>query len=65
MKGLSARASDKDRIIVWAVPTKLVLQQALELIDDHELADAIPHSICLRKKVFSESDRNRCERSKV
>jgi GTP-binding protein len=56
------RASGKDEVIALVPPIRFTLEQALEFIEDDELAEITPKSIRLRKKYLSENDRKRFER---
>ncbi|MGH8601353.1 MAG: translational GTPase TypA [Gammaproteobacteria bacterium] len=53
------RASGKDETIALVPPIRYTLEQALEFIEDDELAEITPKSIRLRKKFLSENDRKR------
>jgi GTP-binding protein len=53
------RASGKDETIALVPPIRYTLEQALEFIEDDELAEITPKSIRLRKKLLSESERKR------
>ncbi|MFO7704874.1 MAG: translational GTPase TypA [Halopseudomonas sp.] len=53
------RASGKDETIALVPPIRFTLEQALEFIEDDELAEITPKSIRLRKKLLSESERKR------
>ena len=57
------RASGTDENIVLTPAIKLTLEQALEFIDDDELVEVTPQSICLRKKELKEHDRKRTSRA--
>ena len=58
------RASGKDETIALVPPIRFTLEQALEFIEDDELVEVTPLSIRLRKKLLTESDRKRADRSK-
>jgi len=58
------RASGKDETIALVPPIRFSLEQALEFIEDDELVEVTPLSIRLRKKLLTESDRKRADRSK-
>ncbi|MBS7326012.1 MAG: translational GTPase TypA [Thiopseudomonas sp.] len=58
------RASGKDESIALVPPIRFTLEQALEFIEDDELVEVTPLSIRLRKKLLTESDRKRADRSK-
>ena len=58
------RASGKDETVALVPPIRFTLEQALEFIEDDELVEVTPASIRLRKKILTESDRKRAERSK-
>ena len=58
------RASGKDETIALVPPVRFTLEQALEFIEDDELVEVTPVSIRLRKKLLTESDRKRADRSK-
>ncbi|WP_373184403.1 translational GTPase TypA [Halopseudomonas sp.] len=53
------RASGKDETIALVPPIRFTLEQALEFIEDDELAEITPKSIRLRKKLLSENERKR------
>jgi GTP-binding protein len=56
------RAAGSDENIILTPPIRMSLEQALEFIDDDELVEVTPHSIRLRKKILTESDRKRASR---
>ena len=56
------RASGTDENIILTPAIKFSLEQALEFIDDDELAEVTPLSIRLRKKLLTENDRKRFSR---
>lgn len=55
----NVRAAGTDENIVLTPAIKMTLEQALEFIDDDELAEVTPGSIRLRKKFLKESERRR------
>lgn len=57
------RASGKDDAIQLTTPIKLTLEQAIEFIDDDELVEVTPQSIRIRKKLLTETDRKRANRT--
>jgi GTP-binding protein len=57
------RAAGSDENILLTPPTRLTLEQALEFIDDDELAEVTPHHLRLRKKVLREGERRRAARA--
>ena len=57
------RASGTDEAIVLTTPIKMTLEQALEFIDDDELVEVTPQSIRIRKKMLTEMDRKRYNRT--
>ena len=57
------RASGKDETIALVPPLRFTLEQALEFIEDDELAEITPKSIRLRKKLLSENERKRAGKS--
>ncbi|WP_010488582.1 translational GTPase TypA [Pseudomonas sp. S9] len=57
------RASGKDETIALVPPIRYTLEQALEFIEDDELAEITPKSIRLRKKFLLETDRKRASKS--
>jgi GTP-binding protein len=57
------RASGSDKNILLRPPRELTLELALEYIEDDELVEITPSKIRLRKKVLSEENRKRSERS--
>ena len=44
-------------------PVKFTLEQAIEFIDDDELVEVTPESIRIRKKLLTENDRKRANRT--
>ena len=42
---------------------KFSLEQAIEFIDDDELVEVTPESIRIRKKLLTENDRKRANRT--
>ncbi|SDG62003.1 GTP-binding protein [Pseudomonas benzenivorans] len=56
------RASGKDETIALVPPIRYTLEQALEFIEEDELAEITPKSIRLRKKFLSENDRKRASK---
>ncbi|MFO0856267.1 MAG: translational GTPase TypA [Phycisphaerales bacterium] len=59
------RAASKEATVVLKAPRKLSLEAALEYIDDDELVEVTPKSVRLRKKLLSENERKRAERSRA
>lgn len=57
------RASGKDDAIQLTTPVRLTLEQAIEFIDDDELVEVTPLSIRVRKKLLTENDRKRANRT--
>lgn len=57
------RASGKDDAIQLTTPIKLTLEQAIEFIDDDELVEVTPKSIRVRKKLLTEMERKRANRT--
>ena len=57
------RAAGSDENIILTPPIRMSLEQALDFIDDDELVEVTPHSIRLRKKLLTESDRKRAGRA--
>ncbi|MHB1559234.1 MAG: translational GTPase TypA [Isosphaeraceae bacterium] len=57
------RASGSDKNILLKPPRELTLELALEYIEADELVEITPSKIRLRKKVLSEENRKRAERS--
>ena len=57
------RASGTDEAIVLTTPIKMTLEQALEFIDDDELVEVTPQSVRIRKKLLTEMDRKRYNRT--
>ena len=51
------RAAGPDQNILLTPPLNLSLEAALEFIDDDELVEITPHSLRLRKKLLTESER--------
>ena len=56
-------ASGKDDAIALTTPIKFSLEQAIEFIDDDELVEITPQSIRIRKKLLTEMDRKRANRT--
>lgn len=61
----NVRASGTDENIVLSPPVKHTLEQAIEFIGDDELVEVTPLHIRIRKKILTESERKRAERTKV
>jgi GTP-binding protein len=59
------RASGTDENIILTPAIKFSLEQALEFIDDDELAEVTPESIRLRKKLLTENERKRYSRQQA
>ncbi|MCY4178506.1 MAG: translational GTPase TypA [Endozoicomonadaceae bacterium] len=57
------RAAGSDENIMLTSPIRHTLEQALEFIADDELVEVTPHSIRLRKKLLTENERKRADRS--
>ena len=57
------RASGKDEAVVLVPPIRHSLEQAIEFIDDDELVEVTPISIRIRKKLLTENDRKRANRT--
>ncbi len=55
----NVRASGTDENVVLTPPIRLTLEQALEFIDDDELAEVTPSTIRIRKKFLKEHERKR------
>lgn len=58
----NVRASGTDEAIILTPHIQFSLEQALEFIEDDELAEVTPKSIRLRKKFLKENERKRAER---
>ncbi|MGH7329067.1 MAG: hypothetical protein ACREJX_12020 [Polyangiaceae bacterium] len=56
------RAAGSDENIKLAPPEELTLERAIEFIEDDELVEVTPKSIRLRKRLLSESDRQRARK---
>ena len=56
------RAAGKDDAVMLTPPIRLSLEQALEFIEDDELAEITPSAIRLRKKFLKEHERKRASR---
>jgi GTP-binding protein len=56
------RTTAADEKLVLAPPRELTLEQALEFINDDELAEVTPQSIRLRKMVLDHNLRKRTEK---
>lgn len=61
----NVRASGTDENIVLSPPVNHTLEQAIEFIGDDELVEVTPLHIRIRKKILTESERKRAERTKV
>ncbi len=57
------RAAGSDENIMLTSPIRHTLEQALEFVADDELVEVTPHSIRLRKKLLTENERKRADRS--
>jgi GTP-binding protein len=57
------RSANKEQTEVLKTPRQITLESALEYIEDDELVELTPQSIRLRKRLLSENDRKRAERS--
>ena len=57
------RASGKDDALTLTTPVKMTLEQALEFIDDDELVEVTPTSVRIRKKLLTEVERKRANRT--
>ena len=57
------RASGSDENIILTPPIQILLEQALEFIEDDELVEVTPQSIRLRKKMLKEHERKKASRS--
>jgi GTP-binding protein len=57
------RSATKEQTEVLKAPRQISLESALEYIEDGELVELTPQSIRLRKRLLSENDRKRAERS--
>ena len=57
------RASGKDEAVVLVPPIRHSLEQAIEFIADDELVEVTPVSIRIRKKLLTENDRKRANRT--
>jgi len=55
----NVRASGSDDAVRLTTPINLSLEQALEYIDEDELAEITPKSIRLRKKVLNANERKK------
>jgi len=56
------RAAGKDDALLLTPPIRLSLEQALEFIEDDELAEITPRAIRIRKKFLLEHERRRAAR---
>jgi GTP-binding protein len=61
----NVRASGTDENIVLSPPVEHTLEQAIEFIGDDELVEVTPQNIRIRKKLLTENERKRAERTKV
>jgi GTP-binding protein len=59
----NVRAAGKEQTVVLKAPRILTLEAALEYIEQGELVELTPKSVRLRKRVLSENDRKRADRS--
>jgi GTP-binding protein len=57
------RAASKEATVVLKAPRKMSLEAALEYIEDDELVEVTPKNIRIRKKLLSENERKRADRS--
>lgn len=57
------RASGKDDAIALTPPVRFTLEQAIEFIDDDELVEVTPTSVRIRKKLLTEMERKRANRT--
>ncbi len=58
------RAASADKTVVLKSPREIVLEFALEFIEDDELVEVTPDAIRLRKRHLTESDRKRAARGR-
>ena len=58
------RAASADKTVVLKAPRKIVLEFALEFIEDDELVEVTPDAIRLRKRYLTESARKRAARGR-
>jgi GTP-binding protein len=56
------RAASKEATVVLKQPRRVVLEAALEYIEDDELVEITPKAVRIRKKILDESMRKRSER---
>ena len=56
------RASGTDENVILTPPVRFSLEQALDFIEDDELAEITPNHIRLRKKLLTETERKRAGR---
>ena len=56
------RASGTDENVILTPPVRFSLEQALDFIEDDELAEITPNHIRLRKKLLTETERKRASR---
>jgi GTP-binding protein len=59
----NVRAVSKDATVVLKQPRIMSLEAALEYIEDDELVEITPTAVRMRKRLLSETDRKRVERS--
>ena len=59
------RAASADKTVVLKAPREIVLEFALEFIEDDELVEVTPDAIRLRKRHLTESDRKRAARGRA
>jgi GTP-binding protein len=57
------RVAFKEQTVVLKTPRLFTLEAALEYIEDNELVEITPKSVRLRKRMLSENDRKRFDRS--
>ena len=57
------RAASKEQTVVLKAPRVLSLEAALEYIEQDELVELTPQSVRIRKRLLSENDRKRADRS--
>ena len=59
------RAASADKTVVLKAPREIVLEFALEFIEDDELVEVTPDALRLRKRYLTENDRKRVARGRA
>ncbi len=62
-KMTNMRAAGSDKTVVLKPPRQIVLEIALEFIEEDEIVEVTPDAIRMRKRMLTKLDRRRAERS--